>query len=78
MPGVMRVPAEGRIPRPPRLVHDKRIRTLMIRAYYEVLNDDDTFRSALTDLLDHWTWSAAERFAQRWHLQGDGRGHKLT
>lgn len=61
VPGILRV-----------LVHDKRIRTWMVRAYYEVLNDDETFRPTLADLLNHWTWSAAERFARRWHLPHKG------
>lgn len=62
----------GRIPRPPRLVHEKHIRTSMARAYYDVLNEDEAFWRALANLLDHWTWRGAEQFAQRWRLPESG------
>ena len=63
---------EGESPRPPRLVHEKRIRNWLTRAYYNVLNDDDKFRSDLANLLKHWTWTAAESFAKRWSLPERG------
>ena len=72
MPGVMRVPAEGRIPRPPRLVHERRVQTWRARAYYDVLSADQKFRRDLEGLLEGWTWSAAQEFTRRWPLPERG------
>lgn len=63
---------EAKSPRPPRLVHEKRIRNWLTRAYYSVLNDDAKFRSDLANLLERWTGTGAESFAKRWFLPERG------
>ncbi len=63
---------EAESPRPPRLVHEKRIRNWLTGAYYSVLNDDDKFRRELANLLERWTGTAAESFAKRWSLPERG------
>jgi hypothetical protein len=54
-----------KLPKPPRWRHESSIRAGMIRAYYEVLNEQESFQQALESLLGNWSWTRAERFV-RW------------
>jgi len=69
---VMRGPVGGKLPGPPRLVHERRVQTWRARAYYDVLSADQKFRRDLEGLLEGWTWSAAQEFTRRWPLPERG------
>ena len=56
----------------PELVHPIHITNTRARAYYDVLNEDQEFRRGLDDLLEHWSETRAQLFAELWQLPARG------